>query len=178
MPGAKSRGFSTKEHLLHTGTEVVRSYNRSGRRSTGPRRLSGLLNVSTPETAAELYEFLNCLTSHRRGFLKEAHKRSGNRTKLSIQKYAVTSLGWGEVHTKAFESLQDQLRTAVKLAHRDPAMDLCIFTDASDRHWAGVATQCRPGEVEKDAVDQRHEPLAFLSGEFTGPELAWTTYEK
>lgn len=53
-----------------------------------------------------------------------------------------------------------------------------MFTDSSDRYWAGVFTQCAPREVEKEDAEQRHEPLAFLSGEFTGLELAWMTYEK
>jgi len=156
-----------------------------------PRRLAGLANVEKPETGAELCEYVHCLTwmanaipdftervAPLRTLLEEAHRRSGSRTKRSVQKYTVVSLGWGHEHEVAFESLQDQLHTSVKLAHRDPDKELCIYTDASERYWAGVVTQCERRELEKNVMEQRHEPLAFLSGEFSGPELAWTTYEK
>lgn len=107
-----------------------------------------------------------------RTLLEEAYSRSGSRKKKSIQKYSVISLGWGSEHDSAFKDLQEQLQIAVKLAHRNPELDLCAFTDASDRFWAGVVTQCQAGEVEKVVTEQRHTPYAFLSGDFTGPELA------
>ncbi len=66
----------------------------------------------------------------------------------------------------------------VKLAHREPSMALCVYTDASDAFWAGVVTQCEPEDLNKEVEDQRHEPLAFLGGAFTGSEEWWTTFEK
>ena len=113
-----------------------------------------------------------------RTLLEEAHKRNGARTKRSFERISLASLGWGPQHVLAFQSLQETLRDSVRLAHRDKNQQLCIFTDASDRYWAGIATQCEADELSKTTSDQRHTPLAFLSGEFSGPELAWTTYEK
>lgn len=156
-----------------------------------PSRLTGLIDCSPPQTAAELCEYVHCLTwmslsipdfcervAPLRDLLEEAHRLSGSRTKRSIQRYTVISLCWGSVHEAAFNDLQGHLRSAVKLAHRKPLYELCVFTDASDRYWAGVATQCENGELDKLVPEQKHEPLAFLSGQFSGPELAWTTYEK
>lgn len=73
-----------------------------------PRRLSGLLNVAKPEKVTELCEYLHCVTwmftaipdfteqvATLRTLLEEAHRPSGSRKKRSIQKYSVTSLGWG-----------------------------------------------------------------------------------
>lgn len=86
-----------------------------------PSKLDGLKNCSSPQTAAELCEYVHCLNwmspgipdfaeriAPLRVLLEEAHKRSGSRTKKSIQKYSVQSLGWGPQHEQAFESLQER----------------------------------------------------------------------
>lgn len=93
------------------------------------------------------------------------------------QRYSVSSLGWDSKHSKEFEQLQGHLRSAVKIGHRGKSMQFCIFTGVSDCYWPGVATQCFPGEFGKDISEQCHHPHAFLSGEFTVPELARKTYE-
>lgn len=112
-----------------------------------------------------------------RDLLEEADKSNGSHKKGSVQKHSVSSLGWGNERTKSFESIQEQLRTSVKLPHKDPSKELYIFPDDSERYWAGVATQYEPGELFEDVLLQRQEPLA-LSGAFTGPEVAWNSYEK
>ena len=40
------------------------------------------------------------------------------------------------------------------------------------------ATQCHPDELTKNFIDQKHEPLAFLSGAFSDRESHWSTYER
>lgn len=156
-----------------------------------PRRTSGLRDISKPETAAEICEFIHCITwmsmtipdyaeqvAPLRDLLEETHRLSGSRNMKSIQKNNVVTLGWGHKHDTAFQNLENRLRQAVKLSHRDPSKELCVYTDASDRFWTGVLTRCEPAELTKAVPEQRHEPLAFLRGEFKGPELAWTTIEK
>ncbi len=113
-----------------------------------------------------------------RMLLEEAHRRSGSRKKRSIKKFSLLLLGRGPQHELAFNDLQQTLRNAVRLGHRDKTQQLCIFIDASDRYWAGIAMQCEKFELSKVTSQQRHTPSAFLSGEFSVPELAWTTYEK
>ncbi len=90
----------------------------------------------------------------------------------------LSSLSWGDKHLQAFQSLQEQLRNSVRLAHRDPNKVLCIYTDASELFWAVVVTQCNEEELKKPTMDQRHEPMAFHSSAFKGSQLGWTTYEK
>ena len=41
-----------------------------------------------------------------------------------------------------------------------------------------MITQVPYTDLAKPHVDQRHEPLAFLSGHFTGSQLGWSTLEK
>ena len=55
---------------------------------------------------------------------------------------------------------------------------MCVFTDAPDRFWSTVITQCAPGEIHKPVSEQRHKPLAFLGSQFKNAELSCTTFEK
>lgn len=156
-----------------------------------PRNLSGIQQVVMPETAGELSQFIYCLQwmsysipdfANRikplREVLEAAYKRSGKRTRKSINKIALSSLSWGRTHVESYTSLQDSLREAVKLAHPDPSLETCIYTDASETHWAAVVTQCDKEQLEKPTEDQRHKPLAFLSSAFKDSELHWSTFEK
>lgn len=100
-------------------------------------------------------------------FLEEAHNHSVSRNKQFIQVSSVASLIWGSEHDGTFKDLQEQLRVSVKLYHRNPDLDLCVFTDASDR--AVVVMQCKPTKSKRVVAEQRLEPLVFLNGEFAGP---------
>ena len=51
-------------------------------------------------------------------------------------------------------------------------------TDASDHYWAGVLTQIPLEDVAKPQAEQRHEPLAFVSGAFSGAMSRWSICEK
>jgi hypothetical protein len=53
-----------------------------------------------------------------------------------------------------------------------------VLTDASDRFYAGLVTQIDEEQVDLPMEEQDHQPLAFLSGEFKGPQLRWTVPEK
>lgn len=157
-----------------------------------PKNLSGLQNCDNPRTASELCEFVHGVSwisstiprfAERASILRELlevayAKANGSRKKKSIAKFQLSDLGWNEKHVFAFNDLQEQLKEATRLTHRDPNMTLCIHTDASDRHWALVATQCKPEELNKLIQDQSHQPLAFLSGTFSDREEHWSTYEK
>ncbi len=105
-------------------------------------------------------------------------KSGGKRTAKSIQNIQLASLSWGKQHLDAFRDLQDQLRESVTLAHRDPSLELCVFTDASTRFHGAVATQCCAVELEKKFEEQRHMPLAFLSAEFRGAKCRWSTVQQ
>ncbi len=67
--------------------------------------------------------------------------------------------------------------SASHVATPDPAKRLCLFTDASSTHWAGVFTQVDPAEIAQYAVlplEWNHSPVAFVSGSFRGPSSRWT----
>lgn len=52
------------------------------------------------------------------------------------------------------------------------------FVDLAGYRRLQNATQCETAEFEKATENQTHQPLAFLSAEFTGVEHGWTTFEK
>ena len=81
-------------------------------------------------------------------------------------------------HVTMFHSLQDQMRQSVTLSHRKSDQALCIYTDASDKYWAAMVTQCTPRELDKSSEKQNHKPLAFLSSSFKDAQTNWTTFEK
>lgn len=92
-----------------------------------------------------------------RALLEVAYaKTGGKRTKKSISKLSLDSLGWNKTHSDAFDGLQDQIKEATRLTHRDPKMVLCLHTDASDQRWASAATQCLPKELSKPLAEQSH----------------------
>lgn len=74
--------------------------------------------------------------------------------------------------------MEEKLRIIVTTEHRDQFKTLFLHTDASYNVWAPVATQF-PTEDVMDGTDSKtDEPLAFLSGAFTGAQEHFTTYEK
>ena len=156
-----------------------------------PTNLSGLQDMHMPKTAAGLSQFIYCcrwMSMSIRNFaqrigslndvLEEAYAKSGKRTKKSINKIALSMLSWGPTHEATFRKLQDSLRSAVTLAYPDPDKMICIFTDASDRYWSGVVTQCDPEDLNLPIGEQNHVPLAFLGSAFKGASLNWSTFEK
>ena len=95
-------------------------------------KLSGLADVHMPETAAELSQFIYCMQwmsgcipdfgariTPLREVLEEAYDISGKRTTKSIKRIRLSQLFWGPAQAEAFMDLQEQLRNAVKLAHRE-----------------------------------------------------------
>ena len=156
-----------------------------------PRRLSGLKDAQTPQTAGELSQYVYCIQwmsqavpdfaariQPLRDILEAAYSKAGRRTTRAIKNIPLHKLSWGAKHDDAFASIQDSLRNAVTLSHPDNAKETCVFTDASDTHWAAVVTQCDSKDLDKEIGNQRHNPLAFLSSEFKNAEKNWSTFEK
>ena len=183
---------SAKKSTLFTTTVkwCGRVIDKNGTRMD-PRHLDGLLNSAEPETADEVSQFVNCaqwMSSNipefaarikpLRDLVERAYEQAGRRTSKAISRIKTRDLAWGSEHTSAMHSIQESLKSAVSLAHYDPKKALCIYTDASDQHWAAVVTQCDKTELAKDHEEQKHSPMGFLGSEFKGSELNWSTIEK
>lgn len=64
------------------------------------------------------------------------------------------------------------------LAHEDFFKRLCVFKDASEFLWSEAVTLVPVADLSLPLADQRHKPLAFLSGHFRSAVLRWLTSEK
>ena len=106
------------------------------------------------------------------------YSKCTKRTKRAVGKIILSDAGWNEEHVLAFNSLKQALANSVTLAHPDNTKQFCLLTDASDKFWAGILTQICRTEVDKIIENQPQEPLAFLSGSFTGSQANWSTAEK
>jgi len=156
-----------------------------------PKRLEGLLNMEPPQTGAHLQQFVCALQWIKHGipnfaalvdplhvFMERIYHRAGRRTKQTVARYKLSAFGWGTPEQDAFEACKTALARQVTLSHRDETQRLCIYTDASDTVWSGIVTQVPPIDLSKPHSEQRHSPLAFLSGRFSSTQLGWSTLEK
>lgn len=155
-----------------------------------PRHFESLLQMQSPKMGGDLQQLL-CATNWMRtsiptyaetiaplhNLMEKVYQNVGSRTKRAVSKISLTSL-WGPPHDDAFATIKRQLAAATRLAHPKVGSELCLFTDASDTHWAAVLTQV-PREDRRKAIDkQMHEPLCFLSGAFKGSSQNWSVPEK
>ena len=108
--------------------------------------------------------------------LESCYKEVGKRSKKALRKLSITT-SWGASHDAAFSDIKKQLIASVKLALPKLDQNLCLFTDASDSHWA-ILTQVPPQDRSKELQEQRHKPLCFLSGVFSGSSSNWSVPEK
>jgi hypothetical protein len=156
-----------------------------------PKGLQTLKDMQTPETGADLYQFISAMNWMRKSIpnfallmaplarlMEAVHQGAGNkRTKASVKKTSLASV-WTQEHERAFQAVKDQLMSAVTLAHPREGYCTHVFTDASETHWSSITTQVPAEDDSLSLQEQRHEPLAFLSGEFKDASFNWSTAEK
>jgi hypothetical protein len=104
-------------------------------------------------------------------YTKEAKSMKGTQ----LRKY---ELSWDEEANNCFNKVKRLLSNQVKLSHLDSSQILCLFTDASDYFYGIILTQIPHEDLDLKVSDQRHSPVAFLSGKFSASQLKWSTIEK
>lgn len=155
-----------------------------------PRHFQSILDMKVPQTAAQLQQFI-CATNWMRNsiplysqtikplhdLLESVYKDVGGRTKRRITKVSING-SWGKDHDEAFSTIKNQLANTTKLSFPKKDHTMCLFTDASETHWAAVLTQIPNADTKKKIEDQLHEPLCFLSGAFKDSSINWSVPEK
>jgi RNase H-like domain found in reverse transcriptase/Integrase zinc binding domain len=106
--------------------------------------------------------------------LRRCQKDSGA-TKLKLRKHHLAQV-WGNTLERDFQNLRKTIVDRMTLSHPDPSQCLVLHTDVSQAYFAGILTQTT--KEDNDTDNQRHEPLAFVSGRFSGPSLNWSVPEK
>jgi RNase H-like domain found in reverse transcriptase len=87
-------------------------------------------------------------------------------------------LGWDASHAEAFKQCKSAFAATTTLVNPRDDMSLCDFIDASQTFWSAVITQVSHEDLDNPLADQRHEPLAFISGAFKGASSRWPTVER
>lgn len=109
--------------------------------------------------------------------METCYKKSGKHTRNSVSKLSLNGL-WGTEHETSFQTVKQHLAQSLKIAYPKKGFRLCLFSDASDTHWASVLTQVPREQLQLEVEKQHHEPLSFLSGSFTGSAANWSIVEK
>ena len=147
------------------------------------------------ETSAPLWDVFNKAKATLYGILDSAKDKAtstanakfAKRARASAQKKRhyesihLASVGWDAIHEAAFQEVKQLMDKAMELAHWDPndaSYTMCLFTDASHRHYAALLTQVKDWDATKPVYEQQHEPLKTFSGEFRNAQLKWSTIEK
>lgn len=154
------------------------------------KKVSSLVEMSRPTKGHELQQFLCALnwmrnsipeyskiTASLNSLLEHVYKQCSSRKKAAVKKLSLHGL-WKEEHDVAFKNIKQQLARSTTMAFPKSSCQMCLFTDASDTHWGAVLTQIPESEVGMELKEQKHEPLAFLSGAFTGSSSKWSVPEK
>ena len=157
------------------------------------RQLAAIMDVSVPTDGRELQQFVfvvnwmrcvipefNANIAPLSELLEAIYKECGKRTKKAVEKVNLDELNWTKEHEQCFKSMKNELHLSATLAHIDPQKHRCLFTDASEKHWACVLTQIPQEEEDKNLPfhQQRHEPLSFISGNFKNSALRWCICDK
>jgi hypothetical protein len=87
-------------------------------------------------------------------------------------------LSWDASDAEAFQQCKSALAATTTLENPRDDVLLCVFTDASQTFWSAVVTQVHPEDLDNPLADQRHEPLAFISGAFKGASSRWPILKK
>ena len=155
-----------------------------------PRHFESLVAMKKSTKAYELQQLI-CATNWMRSsiqvyveriaplhqLLEESYSKAGKRTKRALRSISFAS-SWGADHDAAFDTIKKQLAASIKLAHPRSDHHMCLFTDASDTHWAAIITQVPTGDRKKEIEAQNNETLFFLSGAFYRPAANSSIPEK
>lgn len=170
---------------------MVRPSSVSRRYPFRPRRIDGLQQMAEPTDRAQSQQCFCGLQWVKTGIpnfsstvdplhnlLEKVYARSNTSKKRSLARISLAAVRWDQTERQAFRSCVEALARRVTLAHRDAKKRLCVYTDASDSFWSGIMTPVPPEDTTLPHAEQRHEPLAYLSGRFTLQQARWSIFEK
>jgi RNase H-like domain found in reverse transcriptase len=109
-------------------------------------------------------------------FVASVHEDDLGSSKQRLILYRLSKL-WDAAMELQFVQLRDSIVKGVTLSHPDNAQALCLHIDASQEFYAAVLTQMPVEDLESHTDEQRHEPLAFISGRFVRSSCNWSVPE-
>lgn len=159
-----------------------------------PRHVAGILEIPTPTNAADLRQFIGSVLWLREAIPRHAELLAplqqlltaslrlvtGRSNQAAARRIDLRRVGWTTVHDAAFDNVKRAVADAVTLSHVEESdeWELCVFTDASDLHWSGIVTQRRVADGTLPIMNQRHQPLLFVSSSFKDAQTRWAIVDK
>ena len=155
-----------------------------------PQYIQPLLSMPRPVDAAQLQQFLAFLNYIRDSVpaysaltaplqqLLTAVSEGKSRKASVLKRVSLVDNGWTSAHDEAFAQVLAAVSRAVTLAMPDDSKEMCLITDASDNHWAGVVTMVDPDQMSLPLAERAHQPLLFMSGAFRGSSANWSIVDK
>jgi len=113
-----------------------------------------------------------------REILNKIYAHVGTRRTVKIRGIPLVHFGWNATHIQQWNQFREALARATRLALYDPALELCVLSDASDNFYAACLSQISPDQLDLPLPKQSHRPLFFLSGEFSGNMRNWHISQK
>nr|CCA21783.1 AlNc14C133G7029 [Albugo laibachii Nc14] len=136
-----------------------------------PEGIVALVNLSSPTNGQESQQFLcglgwmrtsipvyNSIVATLVEAMERAYKLAGGRKGYQVKRLNIDAIGWTEKEEDCLARAKQALSKSVELSHLDISKQLCVFTDASDRHWGAVITQVPKHDRTKSMDAQDHQP--------------------
>lgn len=157
-----------------------------------PSYIQGVFDLELPQTVGDLQQFIcgmNWVRSTIPNYnthmaillncLKDISAKIGTNKKKILHRRLLSQYEeWEETAKDAFFKAKDLLKNSIMMTHRDSAQRLCVFPDASDKHWGLFITQVPYEDLALPYEEQRHSPLLMMSGSFSGSQTKWHIREK
>lgn len=157
-----------------------------------PEYVKALLDMPAPDNGEDLRSWMmmcNWMRKHIHDFaiLMEPLQSiwsavtavTGTQKGTASRRVALADVGWNDGGLDAWRAVNQAIAHAATLAHPDPNKTIVMFSDASDLFYGCVIAQGDPEQMSRLPVEEWDlEPLAFMSGKFSGATLNYPTVEK
>lgn len=84
----------------------------------------------------------------------------------------LSDIGWKEYEMESFWKHNNSLDSQDSLPPLNSSVSICDYMDGSDFLWSGFVTQGLNEDLPQLPVYECHQPLVFLSGQFSRSQLA------
>jgi len=150
--------------------------------------VQGIVSLPEPTTVRALQQFLagaNWLRNYIFDYARIFHplqllllSHTSEAGTLKGSKLSKLPLNFTKSDSENFLKCKAPLLNCAQMASPRKGYRLQLLTDASDLSWSIVLTQVIEKDLSLPVQDRFHEPLVFLSGNFSGSQLRWSVVEK
>ena len=135
-----------------------------------PQKVDEMAKFPLPDTVRKMRQFLGVVNYYRR-FLPAAASKLQQLTDMTkgCSKHSNKKLVWTKEAQLTFQTIKDEMRTLIMLAHPSPNAATTLATDAS-------ATAV--GAVLQQEIDGQIVPIAFFSKGLDAAQQKYSTYDR